>query len=321
MALSVPGHWIWDFWLAQQGEEWHIFFLRAPRTILDPELRHINATIGHARSTDLRTWEVLPDPFGLGDEGEWDDAALWTGSCVWSGEQWWMFYTAVSTTDDAKIQRIGAATSTDLRTWDKVAENPLCTADPRWYETYDPNAWYEEAWRDPHVFPDPEGSGFHMFITARTNEGLPDRRGVIGHATSKDLLTWEVRPPVARPDMFGHLEVSQHLRIGNHHYVLFCVHRDWQPTVPLAEKWTGTGYLMADVLEGPYVPGPTPFLVADRRGTSYAGKIVEIDGELLFLATRHETLDGEYIGSISDPVRIVVGEDGSIAPVHPWTPT
>lgn len=319
MALSVPGHWIWDFWLANSGEEWHVFFLRAPKTLVDPDLRHINATIGHARSTDLRTWELLPDPFGLGAMGEWDDVALWTGSCVWSGEQWWMFYTGVSSTDDAKIQRIGAATSQDLITWNKVVENPLCVADGRWYETYDPSAWYEEAWRDPHVFADPDGAGFHMFTTARSNEGLPDRRGVIGHATSEDLSTWDVGPPVAAPNMFGHLEVSQHVEIGGRHYALYCVPREWQPTVPLPETWTGTGYLMAESLLGPYVPGPTPYLSADHRGTSYAGKIIEVDGDLLFIATLHTGSDGEYIGSISDPVPIVVSEDGSIAPARPPT--
>ena len=50
--------------------------------------------------------------------------------------------------------------------------------------------------------------------------------------------------------------------------------------------------------------------------TSYAGKIVDAEGELMFIATYHETPDGDYIGTISDPVPIVVGADGSIAPVH-----
>jgi len=319
MALSVPGHWIWDFWFARQADEWHIFFLRAPKSLVDPDRRHRNATIGHARSVDLRTWDLLPDPFGLGETAEWDDLALWTGSCVWSGDLWWMFYTGVSTADDGDIQRIGAATSPNLLTWEKLVDNPLCTADPRWYETYDPDAWYEEAWRDPHVFPAPDGEGFHMFITARTATGLPDRRGAIGHATSPDLLTWTAQPPVATPEMFGHMEVSQHVPIGDRHYAIFCAPREMEPTVASTQAWTGTGYLIADELSGPYVPGPTPFVAADHTGTSYAGKIVDADGKLLFIATHHESPEGEYIGTISDPVPIAVGEEGAIAPIHPLT--
>ena len=73
---------------------------------------------------------------------------------------------------------------------------------------------------------------------------------------------------------------------------------------------------MADGLTGPYEPGPTPYVAADHTGTSYAGKIVDAEGELMFIATYHETPDGDYIGTISDPVPIVVGADGSIAPVH-----
>jgi beta-fructofuranosidase len=34
-----------------------------------------------------------------------------------------------------------------------------------------------------------------MLITARANHGPDDDHGVIGHARSQDLLTWEVQPP------------------------------------------------------------------------------------------------------------------------------
>jgi beta-fructofuranosidase len=313
MPLVIPGHWVWDFWFARDGADWHIFFLRAPKSLVDPDRRHRNATIGHARSPDLRTWELLPDPFGVGKRGDWDDLALWTGSCVRAGDTWWMFYTGVSTADDGNIQRIGAATSRDLVTWDKHPDNPLCTSDARWYETYDPTAWYEEAWRDPCVFPDPDGARFHMFITARTATGPADRRGAIGHATSHDLVSWDVQPPVGTPETFGHMEVSQHMAIEGRHYALFCVPEEMQPGIIPDERWTGTGYLMADDLAGPYVPGPTPFVFADRAGTTYAGKVVDMDGDLLFVATLHQTPQGRgYVGTIADPVPLEVRPDGGI---------
>lgn len=62
MSLRLPDHWPWDFWFAVDGEDVHVFFLHAPRSVGDPELRHRNARIGHAVSRDLHHWEPLPNP-------------------------------------------------------------------------------------------------------------------------------------------------------------------------------------------------------------------------------------------------------------------
>ena len=56
MAFQLDAYWVWDFWLADDGEQYHMFFLHAPRALGDPDLRHRSARIGHATSTDLRTW-------------------------------------------------------------------------------------------------------------------------------------------------------------------------------------------------------------------------------------------------------------------------
>ena len=80
--LRLADHWLWDFWFARDGEEVHIFYLQAPRSLGDPDLRHRNATIGHAVSRDGRDWSVLPDALGPGPEGTFDDLATWTGSVV-----------------------------------------------------------------------------------------------------------------------------------------------------------------------------------------------------------------------------------------------
>lgn len=317
MPLTIADRWVWDFWVARDRQSWHIFYLRAPKSLVDPDRRHRNATIGHARSNDLRRWEVLADPFPRGPAGAWDDLALWTGSVLRVAGVWCMFYTGVSTNDDGKVQRIGAAVSGDLITWSKVASNPLCVTDPTWYETYDPDAWYEEAWRDPWVFPDSTGSGFHMFVAARDRSGPPSSRGVIGHATSPDLETWTVQPPVATPRAYGHLEVPQHVLIEGRHYVLFSVPDDMQPGVDPDEALTGIGYLMADSVGGTYGEGPTPFVHADREGTLYAGKIIFDGGEPFLIATHHSSIDGSYVGTISDPMRLAVSTDGALSLVDP----
>ncbi|MFV2064596.1 MAG: glycosyl hydrolase family 32, partial [Chloroflexota bacterium] len=206
--LKLDDRWVWDWWLADTGSEYHLFFLQAPRSLGEQTRRHRNATIGHAVSTDLREWRLLPDALAPGPAGSWDDGATWTGSTIAHDGTWYTYYTGVSSADP-DVQRIGLATSPDLSTWTKHAANPILELDPRCYEVLDRDAWRDQAWRDPWVFPDPDGDGFHALITARAAEGEPDGRGVIGHARSADLLHWEVRPPLSEPGEFGHLEVPQ----------------------------------------------------------------------------------------------------------------
>jgi beta-fructofuranosidase len=209
MALRLPGKWLWDFWLAQDGPDYHVFYLQAPRSLGKQELRHWNVSIGHAVSYDLRKWQVLPDALCPGLAGAWDDYTTWTGSVIQHDGLWYLFYTGGCWPEQGLIQRIGLATSTDLIRWHKHPATPLISADPRWYELLDLNLWHDQAWRDPWVFRHPERDDFHTFITARVNHGPADGRGVIAHARSRNLVNWEVLPPVTEPGDFGHLEVPQ----------------------------------------------------------------------------------------------------------------
>ena len=54
MPLRLPDKWVWDFWLARDAQQHHVFYLQAPRSLGGRELRHHNASIGHAVSSDLR---------------------------------------------------------------------------------------------------------------------------------------------------------------------------------------------------------------------------------------------------------------------------
>ena len=40
MSLVLPDHWVWDFWIARGEDAWHLFYLKAPKPLGDPELRH-----------------------------------------------------------------------------------------------------------------------------------------------------------------------------------------------------------------------------------------------------------------------------------------
>jgi beta-fructofuranosidase len=178
-AAGRPTCWrVWDSWVADDGVHHHLFFLRASRALHDPNRRHHRASIGHARCTDLTTWELLPDALVHSDAPAWDDLATWTGSVVRGPDRGWrMFYTGVSHQEKGLVQRIGMAESADLITWTRAHAGPLLEADPRWYERLDLTAWSDEAWRDPYVFHDPGGDGWHMLITARVPDGAADGRG------------------------------------------------------------------------------------------------------------------------------------------------
>ena len=59
--LRLPEAWVWDFWLVDDGQSYHLFFLYASRALHDPDARHHRASVGHAISDDLTTWTRVPD--------------------------------------------------------------------------------------------------------------------------------------------------------------------------------------------------------------------------------------------------------------------
>src|SRR5262249_44768112 len=137
--LRLEDHWVWDSWHVEDDNGLrHVFFLRASRALLDPGRRHRNASIGHAISTDLRSWRLVADPLVPADVPSWDDLAPWTGSIVRGPDnRWFLFYTGVSRAEGGLVQRIGLAVSDDLLVWRRWGTQPLVEADPHWYETLD----------------------------------------------------------------------------------------------------------------------------------------------------------------------------------------
>lgn len=300
MTFHLDDHWLWDFWLADDGTHHHLFHLRAPRDLGDPDLRHVNARIGHATSTDLRTWTDHGVVLAPGEPGSWDDLALWTGSAIAHPDHGWaMLFTACAHGDDGLVQRIGLATSSDLHTWTKHPANPVLEADGRWYEQLDDQRWHDQAWRDPWIVPDPDGHGFHALVTARAPDGPTTRAGVIGHAHSADLVDWEVRPPLTPPSGLGHLEVPQVVEVDGRHLLVF----SYEPDGLVPERRTAgvdAGSQVAP-MDGPL--GPVHLDRARPLGVpgSYSNKVVrDRDGDLQVLG--FVNLPGDDFATLTDPV-------------------
>ena len=305
--LRLPDRWVWDSWYAEDDEgRHHAFFLQAPRALVDPELRHRRASIGHAVSADLRSWRLAADALVPAGAPSWDDLATWTGSVVRGpGGRWFLFYGGVSRAEDGRVQRIGLATSDDLFSWRRHGAEPLLEADSRWYERLHSSSWPEEAWRDPWVFPDPNGAGWHMLVTARANHGPERGRGVVGHARSPDLLRWEVRPPLTRPAGFGHLEVPQVAVVDGQPLLLFCTNSTDRPDARPADRvW---------MLPGPSPAGPWDMTLARPvRCDLYAPRLVRDAAGAWQLIGFVDERDGRFAGELSDPSRVRVVAGGGL---------
>ena len=184
------------------------------------------------------------------------------------------------------------------------------------YEEYAPGLWHDRAMRDPWVMRDPGGNGWLLFFTARVARGTEaNARGAIGLATSQDLLSWSLKPPVFTGG-FGQLEVPQVLRLGGHWYCLFCTDsqhwsRDYAAAYP-GRPVTGTHYLIADDPLGPWRIGSGPFLDGTPEGKRYGGRIVETTEGPLFLGFLGAGPDG-FIGLISDPDPVRIEPSGRLS--------
>ena len=254
-VLRLEDEWIWDSWIADDGELYHLFFLQASRSLVDPGRRHTHAMIGHATSRDLYEWSYL-GPALTPDRNGWDDLALWTGSVI-RGEDdvWRMFYTAINTRGGhvLKDQRVGMVQSDDLYTWRRVTAKPIVEVDTRWYKSLPEDPTASETWRDPFVFSDPGGDGWRMLITARAKDAAPNDDGVLAQARSSDLLTWEVGPPVCEPGAgFGQLEVAQIRLIDGTPTMVFTCH----PQEQTAERIERSGAYCTWSLTGESLTGP-----------------------------------------------------------------
>jgi beta-fructofuranosidase len=316
-VLRLPGVWVWDSWIADDGDLYHLFFLKAPSALRDPTLRHTSATVGHATSTDLSHWEVHADALGP-EAGRWDDLAIWTGSVLHGPDGVWRFYsTALSTRPGHGIhdQRIGLAESDDLTVWRRVGDRPLVAPDPRLYKTLDEDSGASDAWRDPFVFADPGGDGWHMLITARARGAPRLRDGVLAHARSHDMRRWELQPPLTEPAGFGQLEVCQIRLVDGRPLLAFTCHPVEQSAEQLAAfgefcTWT----VLGDSPLGPWdIEDARPFV--EEPKLSAAPLVQRRDGTWAFVGFRNQEPEGILSFELLDPIPVAL-RDGALVRRH-----
>ena len=314
----LPDVWTWDAWFVDDGHQFHAFYLKASRALLDPDRRHERASVGHAVSPDLRTWTEVADAYVPSDGPAFDDLAIWTGSVLRGPDgAWRMYYTGRTRGEPGMRQRVGVATSDDLLTWRSEPDQQPVVADGAHYELFGDSTWDNETWRDPWVFPDPRGAGWHMLVTARARHGALRDRGVVGHATSSDLRTWRVGPPLSEPGSgFGQLEVLQVVEVEGRGVLVFsCLAGELSDERRRTDPDGGIWVVPVDDLAGPFDIGRATRLT---DSSLYAGRLVQDrSGTWNLLAFVNHGSSGDFVGGLCAPIPVTWSGDELTCEVTP----
>ncbi len=171
-------------WIRDDAGVFHLFFhtegLYAPNVI------------EHYTSTDLLSLHyegtaLTPQP------GSWEQSGLWAPHVIREDGVYYMFYTGVNGTDESREERIGLATSADLRAWTRVpATCPGVTGEGCVYECREswttwegPPENFNRQCRDPFVIRD-DDARWLLFATTKSTNGF----GSVTVAASNDLTHW-----------------------------------------------------------------------------------------------------------------------------------
>jgi hypothetical protein len=109
---------------------------------------------------------------------------------------------------------------------------------------------------------------------------------------------------------FGQMEVPQLVDVSGRRYLLFSAER---PAGSSNAQSCGTYYLRGDSIAGPFPADTLDVLAVDARGTHYGGKIVDVDGELFFLAWENVTATGRFVGAVGEPRRVIAESSGRLS--------
>lgn len=211
--LTHPGNHLGDSWYYVDGDTIHCFYLTCPTSIE----RHTAWDIGHASSANLVDWTIHDIILRKGDPDSYDGRCPATGSVIRFNQRYWLAYTG---NWNGPQPTVALAVSDDLFRWEKLANNPVTSIDPAYYDDTPhrpPRDWLH--WRDPFLFE--HGGAVYHFVCANKNSGSIDERGALGLAKTSDMLTWQVLPPPEVDPVCTELECPQVIRAGNRFYLIF----------------------------------------------------------------------------------------------------
>lgn len=190
--FTPPGTFTGDTFPIFKDGVCHLFHMQMP-------------AIAHRSSRDLVHWKEHPLVVNRGAAGTPDSDNIATGCVVEHDGKYFCFYTG--------NQNVCLATSSDMDKWKKHAANPLLAGDDKVYE--------KANFRDPFVFWNAEEKIWWMLLGSRVLDEPRQRSGCVGRATSRDLLTWQLQPPLWSPRLGPYCDCPQLTKHGARWYLFF----------------------------------------------------------------------------------------------------
>ncbi|HVM95013.1 MAG TPA: hypothetical protein VMT89_01435, partial [Candidatus Acidoferrales bacterium] len=219
------------------------------------------------------------------------------------GGQFWMAYTG---NWFGPQPAVGIARSSDLHAWEKLPMNPITSIDNHHYTAMSRGRRPFPHWRDPFLF-EHDGVAYQLICATAANDDA--RAGAIGVARSRDMIAWEVLPPLDVEPFAEELECPQVISAGGSHYLVFST----PAGLLLSDGSTdfdepGNMYCMiGDTPLGPFrVADPAPLFPSGMSERPYAGRVVAVDGRHYLLGT----VWGDAANCISDPIFIELTATG-----------
>ena len=181
-----------EFDIVRDGNIFHIYYIRQDLRLVTDST---TIDLGHAISSDLRTW-YEQDPVLRVRPDKWDSFHVWAPSIVKQNGLWYMFYTGVTNKQGQYLyhQRTGVAVSADLWNWQRF-DAPVYTCNNVPWAYCDPLTIPGGDFRDPCVIPEPGQPGnWLMYYAARPASS--NGQMLIGVARSTgNLMQWtDVKP-------------------------------------------------------------------------------------------------------------------------------
>lgn len=297
--LRLAHHHLGDAWYCTEGGRIHCFFLVCP----DSVPRHSAWDIAHASSADLTHWTYHGIVVRRGAADAWDGLCLATGSLLRHGGGFWMAYTG---NWFGPRPAVGLAWSSDLMRWEKVAANPITAIDEGFYTAASRGHRPFPHWRDPFLF---EVDGVVHQLVCATAAGGDGPAGAIGVARSRDLVRWEMLPPLDVEPFAEELECPQVVSAAGRHYLVFSTPAGLLLSDDAAAPdEPGNMYAMVgDTPLGPFrVADSAPILPAEMRDRPYAGRVVGMEGDHYLLGT----IWSDAGDRISDPIPLELTPTG-----------
>ncbi len=303
-----PGEYVTDFCIVKRDELYHLFHIRGERWTWPVGYRELD--LGHATSTDLRTWTPHEPVLPAGPIGTWDECGNWAPDIIEVDGTYYCYYTG---SDINNNQAIGLATSTDLFQWEKYANNPVVT----------PGDWSDiavgkdVAGRDAMLFADTPNNRYLLYYTAT----MADGRACMAVAQSTNLVDWrDLGPTYVEEDRsYNRLESAYLVEHDGRYYLFYSAKGG-----PKSKGFSPTFfdhfdivYLIGDTPTGPWQKPSNHELLTE---TTCASEHLTVDGVTYMLYIIQEEIAGIWGASVlSDPKRVVWQADGTVQ-IHEHLP-